>query len=91
MNSKWLGLALLTYLIGAVIEGVSAASALVQAAPNLEQDVDNPASSPTRPPVTRWRLVVAITTVSICGAFSWPCRLVHRSLKATQNGLEKED
>ncbi len=75
MNT-WLTIALAAYLLGATIEGASAASQLLRSilVPPLE-------TSPLPQP-NSWRMFAAIFTVSLCGATFWPCRLLHRSFKS---------
>jgi hypothetical protein len=81
MINHWLGIALVAYLIGAAIEGVSTASQLSHSAPELAKGAQNQHSQSPTPPSLSWRIVAAIASVSICGAFCWPCRLIHRSIK----------
>jgi len=81
MINNWLGIALVAYLIGAAIEGVSTASQLSHSAPELAKNIQKQRSESTTPPSLGWRVVAAIASVSICGAFCWPCRLAHRSMK----------
>jgi hypothetical protein len=81
MMNHWLAIALVAYLIGAAIEGVSTASQLSHSVPELARGLqDQPSESPT-PPRSNWRVFTAIASVTICGAFFWPCRLIHRSIK----------
>lgn len=76
---KWLSMALATYLVGAIIEGISAAKQLSHSYfASSDQDGN---SEPTDQSVAGWKVFTAIAMVSICGGFSWPCRLIHRSLK----------
>ncbi len=83
--NHWLGIALVAYLLGAAIEGVSTASQLFHVVPELAKGTkDNPLES-TAPPKGSWHIFAAIASVSICGAFFWPCRLLHRSIKGKQN------
>jgi hypothetical protein len=81
MINHWLGIALVAYLIGAAIEGVSTASQLSHSAPELAKDIQDQPQESTTPPGLSWRVIVAIASVSICGACCWPCRLIHRSMK----------
>jgi hypothetical protein len=81
MNS-WLAIAFVAYLVGAVIEGVGTASCLSQSAAAPTEDSEASANHPNEPPPIAWKFAVAVTTVSLCGALFWPCRLVHRSLKS---------
>jgi hypothetical protein len=86
--NHWLGIALVAYLVGAAIEGLTTASQLINAAPELAEDTqDQPSESPT-PPHPSWRIIAAIASVSICGAFCWPCRLIHRSMKENISSKE---
>ncbi|MEH2466841.1 hypothetical protein [Nostoc sp.] len=79
--NHWLVIALVAYLIGAAIEGVSTASQLSHSVPELAKSTQaHPLDSAT-PPSPSWRVVAAIASVSICGAFLWPCRLFHRLIK----------
>nr|WP_172642172.1 hypothetical protein [Cylindrospermum stagnale] len=81
MINHWLIIALVAYLIGAAMEGASTASQLFNSAPDLIKGRQNNLSEPATPPTTSWQVVAAIASVSICGAFCWPCRLFHRSIK----------
>lgn len=82
MINHWLGIALIAYLLGAVIEGVSTASQLLHLAPELAKGTQHQPSESTTPPSRpNWQIIAAIASVSICGAFCWPCRLLHRSIK----------
>jgi hypothetical protein len=83
--NRWLGIALIAYSIGAIIEGASAANALVQSFPEPPENGDSSTSTSGQPFIAQWRVLTAIVTVSLCGAVSWPCRLMHRSLKECQN------
>ncbi len=76
----WLSIALVAYLVGGLVEGVTAARQLTHSAPELAQQAQDLSTDSTEP-VAGWRLMTAIAAVSICGAFSWPCRLIHRSIK----------
>ncbi|WGV28816.1 hypothetical protein [Halotia branconii] len=79
--NHWLVIALVAYLIGATIEGVTTASQLSHSAPELTKGTqEQPSDSPT-PSNSSWQVVATIASVSICGAFFWPCRLFHRSIK----------
>ncbi|MEH2238329.1 hypothetical protein [Nostoc sp.] len=79
--NHWLVIALVAYLIGAAIEGVSTASQLSHSVPELAKSTQaHPSESATEPSST-WRVVAAIASVSICGAFLWPCRLFHHLIK----------
>ncbi|AFY31148.1 hypothetical protein [Calothrix sp. PCC 7507] len=89
MINPWLEIALVAYLIGAAIEGVSTASQLSHSAPELTKDTQDQSSESTTPPGLSWRVVAAIASVSICGAFFWPCRLLHRSMKRNISSKEE--
>ncbi|BDI17494.1 hypothetical protein ANSO36C_32960 [Nostoc cf. commune SO-36] len=84
----WLVIALVAYLIGAAIEGVSTASQLSHSVPELAKSRQDHRSDSATPPSSIWRVVAAIASVSICGAFLWPCRLFHRLIKGN---LHSED
>ncbi|MDZ8185242.1 MAG: hypothetical protein RMX96_10360 [Nostoc sp. ChiSLP02] len=77
----WLIIALVAYLIGAAIEGVSTASQLSDSAPELIKSTQAQSLQPDNSPNLNWRIVAVIASVSICGAFFWPCRLFHRLIK----------
>ncbi|MEH2310233.1 MAG: hypothetical protein V7K35_02115 [Nostoc sp.] len=79
--NHWLVIALVAYLIGAAIEGVSTASQLSHSVPELAKSTQAHPSDSATPPSSIWRVVAAIASVSICGAFLWPCRLFHRLIK----------
>ncbi|MEH2251798.1 hypothetical protein [Nostoc sp.] len=79
--NHWLVIALVAYLIGAAIEGVSTASQLSHSVPELAKSTQTHHSDPATGPSSSWRIVAAIASVSICGAFLWPCRLFHRLIK----------
>ncbi|MDZ8050424.1 MAG: hypothetical protein RMX68_009895 [Aulosira sp. ZfuVER01] len=81
MTNHWLGIALIAYLIGAAIEGVSTAGQLSHSLPELTKDTQDQISESTNPLQEKWRVFVAIASVSICGACFWPCRLLHRLIK----------
>ncbi|MBG1269875.1 hypothetical protein F8S12_27595 [Nostoc sp. WHI] len=78
----WLVIALAAYLIGAAIEGVSTASQLSHSLPELVKNTQVQPSESATPPTSIWRVVAVIASVSICGAFLWPCRLLHRLIKS---------
>lgn len=80
--NHWLSIALGAYFFGAVIEGINAASQLPPSA--FDPPNDDFSSKPDEPLTKHWHRVAAIASVSICGAFLWPCRLLHRSLKDNQ-------
>ncbi|HEY9749097.1 MAG TPA: hypothetical protein V6C63_10485 [Allocoleopsis sp.] len=78
---SWFGIALVAYLIGAAIEGISTANQLSQLLPELLKGAeDKPTESPEAPREVL-QIFLVITAVSVGGAFVWPCRLLHRSLK----------
>ncbi|MEH2090201.1 hypothetical protein [Nostoc sp.] len=79
--NNWLVIALVAYLIGAAIEGVSAASQLSHSMPELAKNTQAHPSESDTGSSSSWRVVAAIASVSICGAFLWPCRLFHRLIK----------
>lgn len=80
--NPWLSIALGAYFLGAVIEGIHAARQLLPLAFD-PPSVHLPFTS-DEPLRKRWHKIAAIASVSICGAFLWPCRLLHRSLKDHQ-------
>ncbi|MCY7390373.1 MAG: hypothetical protein LH647_02380 [Leptolyngbyaceae cyanobacterium CAN_BIN12] len=81
--NHWLSIALLAYFLGAVIEGINAASQLPPSA--FESPPSNDLPSKSDQPLTKhWHRVAAIASVSLCGAVLWPCRLIHRALKDDQ-------
>lgn len=80
--NHWLTIALTAYFIGAVIEGVNAASQLTRSVADLDTETENEEpSSSTAEPSGEWQVFAVIAGVSLCGAFLWPCRLIHRSIK----------
>ncbi|KZL48646.1 MULTISPECIES: hypothetical protein [Cyanophyceae] len=79
--NHWLGIALVAYLIGAAIEGVSTVSQLSRLVQELAQGTQDQSSASDTPPNSNWQILTTIASVSICGAFCWPCRLLHRSIK----------
>ncbi|GAX34185.1 hypothetical protein [Nodularia sp. NIES-3585] len=79
--NHWLGIALVAYLIGAAIEGVSTVSQLSRSVEELAQGIQDQSSESDTPPKLNWQILTTIASVSICGAFCWPCRLLHRSIK----------
>lgn len=77
---EWLKIALAAYLIGALIEGVVTVKQLHSSLPDLIKSAkDEP--PPDSQPRGNWLVLVVVAAVSIAGAFSWPCRLIHRSMK----------
>jgi NADH:ubiquinone oxidoreductase subunit 3 (subunit A) len=83
--NHWLIIALVAYLIGAAIEGVSTVSQLSHSAPELVKSTQAQPLESGNSPSFSWRIIVAIASVSICGAFFWPCRLIHRLMKGNVN------
>ncbi|MEH2380403.1 MAG: hypothetical protein V7K27_25395 [Nostoc sp.] len=79
--NHWLVIALIAYLIGAAIEGMSTASQLSHSVPELAKSTQADPSESATGNSSSWRVVAAIASVSICGAFFWPCRLFHRLIK----------
>ncbi|MEH2176361.1 hypothetical protein [Nostoc sp.] len=79
--NNWLVIALVAYLIGAAIEGVSTASQLSHSMPKLAKNTQAHPSESDTGSSSNWRVVAAIASVSICGACLWPCRLFHRLIK----------
>jgi hypothetical protein len=88
MMNHWLGIALVAYLIGAAIEGVSTVSQLSHSFPEIIKDKQNQQSESPNPFNDNWRVFVAIASVSACGACVWPCRLLHRLIK---NNVSSDD
>lgn len=81
---NWLGVAVVAYLLGALIEGVSMIRELSQALPELLESAENDPSHPAESPRRHGGLLAVVTVVSITGAFCWPCRLIHRLMKENQ-------
>ncbi|KAB8318168.1 hypothetical protein SD81_022230 [Tolypothrix campylonemoides VB511288] len=79
--NHWLGIALVAYLIGAAIEGVTTASQLSHSASELAKGTQDHSTESATPTSASWRVIAAIASVSLCGAFCWPCRLIHRLIK----------
>jgi predicted membrane channel-forming protein YqfA (hemolysin III family) len=86
--NHWLSIALIAYLIGAAIEGVSTARQLSHSLPELTKDRQDEPSEPTNSLHENWHIFVVIAFVSVCGACIWPCRLFHRLIK--ENGLSED-
>ena len=80
MNGR-LRIALLAYLIGALTEGVITLRQLSRSLPELVKSAEDETPAQASPPRGNWLVLVIISAVSIGGAFSWPCRLIHRSMK----------
>jgi hypothetical protein len=87
MINHWLSIALVAYLMGAAIEGVSTVSQLSNSVPELNQKTEDNSSESGTSRHHSWRVVAAIASVSICGSFCWPCRLFHRSIKGYFDGF----
>ncbi|MCC5659530.1 hypothetical protein LC608_21670 [Nostoc sp. XA010] len=83
--NNWLVIALVAYLIGAAIEGVTTASQLSHLVPELAKNTQAHPSDSATESSSIWRVVAAIASVTICGAFLWPCRLLHRLIKSKVN------
>ncbi|MEH2164742.1 MAG: hypothetical protein V7K38_27725 [Nostoc sp.] len=83
--NHWLVIALVAYLIGAAIEGVTTASQLSRSVPELAKSTQAQSSESATETNSSWRVLSAIASVSICGAFFWPCRLIHRLMKESLN------
>ncbi|BAY33428.1 hypothetical protein NIES2107_53240 [Nostoc carneum NIES-2107] len=81
MINHWLSIALVAYLMGAVIEGVSTAGELSDSLAELTKDKQQRLSESTNPLQEKWRIFAAIASISLCGACIWPCRLLHRLIK----------
>ena len=84
----WLGIALVTYLIGATIEGVNTLRQLSHCVPELVKSAKDDSKESAAPSKGNWLVLAIIAAVSIAGAFFWPCRLIHRSLKDYQDSLD---
>jgi hypothetical protein len=82
--NNWLGIAVAAYAIGAAIEGVNAASQLSHSSLDSLDGAESDASGSTDRQQGKWQVFTAIAAVSMCGACLWPCRLIHRSIKAVQ-------
>lgn len=81
---NWLGIAVAAYAIGAAIEGVHAASQLSHSSLDSIDRAETHTSDPADQSESTWQRFAAIAAVSLCGACLWPCRLIHRSMKAMQ-------
>ncbi|MBE9006271.1 hypothetical protein IQ259_14700 [Fortiea sp. LEGE XX443] len=79
--NHWLSIALIAYLIGAAIEGLSTVGQLSHSLPELTKDKQSQPSESAHPFQEKWRVFLAIASVSLCGACIWPCRLFHRLIK----------
>lgn len=79
---EWFGIALIAYLLGAAIEGISTANYLAHSVDELaEAEKDRP-SELDDSTHHAWQVFAIITVLSLLGAILWPCRLLHRSFKA---------
>ena len=83
-----LEIALVAYLIGSSIEGVHTYKHLSHSFPELVKAAEAD-SQESAAPLRHGLVLVIITGVSIAGGFSWPCRLIHRSLKDTQGSWDE--
>lgn len=91
MINHWLGIALVTYLIGAAIEGISTASQLFHSLPEIINDIQSHSSKPDNQLENNWRVFVVLASVSACGACIWPCRLLHRLIKTIGVSEDSQD
>jgi hypothetical protein len=82
--NHWLGIALIAYSIGALIEGIHASNQLIDSLSKTANGAEHPVKHATEPQEPFWHMFTAIVTVSICGAFFWPFRLVHGLIKKGQ-------
>lgn len=82
---EFIEIALVAYLIGALIEGVNTVTQLYNSLPDLVKGAEEQSSESAEPPKNNGFVLAIIVAVSIAGAFSWPCRLIHRSMKACQD------
>ncbi|MEP0871846.1 hypothetical protein NDA01_18690 [Trichocoleus desertorum AS-A10] len=78
---SWFGVALVAYLIGAAIEGITTANQLSHLVPELLKGTQEKPAEHPETPVEVLQVFLVITAVSVGGAFFWPCRLLHRSIK----------
>lgn len=78
---SWFGIALVAYLIGATIEGISTANQLSQLVPELLKGTQEESSESSGAPGDVLQVFLVIMAVSLGGALFWPCRLLHRSIK----------
>jgi hypothetical protein len=78
---SWFGIALVAYLIGAAIEGIITANQLSQSIPDLLKGTEEKPTESPESPGEVLQVFLVITAVSVGGAFFWPCRLLHRSIK----------
>lgn len=81
----FLEIAMVAYLIGALVEGVNTVSNLYHSLPELIKAAEDDSSESAKPQKNNGFILAIIVAVSIAGAFSWPCRLIHRSMKAYQD------
>ena len=82
---SWFGIALVAYLIGAAIEGISTANQLSQLVPELLKGTEDKPTESSESAGEVLQVFLVITAVSVGGAFFWPCRLLHRSFKEQRN------
>ena len=80
-----LEIAMVAYLVGALIEGVNTLSHLYDSLPELVKGAEDDSSESAELQKNSGFILAIIVAVSIAGAFSWPCRLIHRSMKAYQD------
>ena len=67
--NHWLVIALVAYLIGAAIEGVSTASQLSHLVPELPKSTQAHSSESATGPSSSWRVVAAIASVRYLWSF----------------------
>lgn len=79
--SDWLRIALVAYLVGALIEGLATFKQLSYSIPALVKSIEDETPQPISQSRFNWLVLAIIVAVSIAGALSWPCRLIHRSIK----------
>ncbi len=85
--SHWFSIALIAYLIGALIEGVYTANQLAHSMTDKTEGTNHLPQDSVEPSNSHWHVFVAVASVSICGAFFWPCRLIHGAIKKGQPQL----
>lgn len=83
----FLEIALVAYLVGASVEGVNTFMQLHHSLSELVKGEAGEAPKADELPEKSRLALGIILAVSIAGAFSWPCRLIHRSMKAHQDSL----
>lgn len=79
--SDLLRIALGAYLIGALIEGVITVKQLSCSLPELVKSTEHKTVESASSSKNNQSTLIIIALVSVVGAFSWPCRLIHRSFK----------